>query len=63
MYKIQSINNPDQVYALKSISKFYMNPADISDLKNEINSLNELNHAHIVRFFELYEDKNNFYLR
>lgn len=48
--------------AVKMIDKLRLNAEEIVLLQNEVNSLKNLTHPNIVKIYEIYENKNKFYL-
>mmetsp|Transcript_7294 Transcript_7294/g.17786 ORF Transcript_7294/g.17786 Transcript_7294/m.17786 type:complete len:550 (-) Transcript_7294:179-1828(-) len=49
-------------YAIKSINKRKLDPAQLGELKNEVELLRQLDHPNIVRLYEVYEHGNKMYL-
>ncbi|GAB5353535.1 hypothetical protein AAMO2058_000043900 [Amorphochlora amoebiformis] len=49
-------------YAIKSINKRKLDPAQLGELKNEVALLRILDHPSIVRLYEVYELPNRMYL-
>ena len=48
--------------AVKTLKKKHMSKKEIEVLMNEITVLKELDHPNIVKIFEYFEDKQNFYI-
>ena len=61
VYKAMNLITENFV-AIKSIKKKKDNSAEGIDIKNEINVLKKLNHPNIVKIFEFYDIKDNYYL-
>ena len=61
VYKAMNLITENFV-AIKSIIKKKDNSAEGIDIKNEINVLKKLNHPNIVKIFEFYDIKDNYYL-
>ena len=56
-------NNPGTIRAMKIISKkFLLKNVDDANLVEEIFILKNLDHPNIMKLYEFFEDKNNFYL-
>mmetsp|Transcript_12594 Transcript_12594/g.18833 ORF Transcript_12594/g.18833 Transcript_12594/m.18833 type:complete len:498 (+) Transcript_12594:73-1566(+) len=51
-------------FAIKSINKRKLDPAQLGELKNEVNLLRQLDHPNIVRLYQVYEPQgqNKMYL-
>ena len=60
VYKAMNIKTENLV-AIKSIKK-NDNKTEGQDIKNEINVLKKLNHPNIVKIYEFYDIKDNYYL-
>ena len=48
--------------AVKVISRFSLNHENLRAILNEIKTLKALDHPHIVKLYDMFEDKRNFYL-
>ena len=53
----QGTNNNNHLYAMKTLRQGRMTREFIAELKNEIRSIRRLDHPNIVRFHEVYYDK------
>ena len=53
---------PKRQFAIKSIRKSINTDKAFKYFRGEVEMLKELDHPHIVRFFECYQDSDNFYL-
>ena len=51
-----------QQYVIKSIDKAFLSGMFAKELKNEVDVLRQLDHPHIVRIYETYEDRNAIHL-
>mmetsp|Transcript_12641 Transcript_12641/g.22940 ORF Transcript_12641/g.22940 Transcript_12641/m.22940 type:complete len:582 (+) Transcript_12641:78-1823(+) len=51
-----------ELYAIKSINKRKLDPAQIGELKNEVDLLRRLDHPSIVRLYEVFEQGSKMYL-
>lgn len=49
-------------FAIKIIKKSKMDTEELEQLKNEIQILKELNHPHIVKLYEVYDESSEIYL-
>jgi len=49
-------------FAIKSINKRKLDPAQLGELKNEVDLLKQLDHPNIVRLYETYEHNDKMYL-
>ena len=52
----------DEAYAVKVVTKAKLTKEDEIALKDEIQVLKELQHEHIIRLYEVFEEKNYWYL-
>ena len=59
--KAYLISFPKMVFAVKIIKKTRENDKNFKYFKTEVDTLKELDHPHIVRFFECYHDTQNHY--
>lgn len=62
VFKAQSLTDQSFTVAIKMLSKKHMSEKDISDLGDEVQILNHLDHPNIVKYYEVYEDKKSLYL-
>lgn len=53
---------PDHKVAIKIISKEKLTQAQIQDIRSEVAILSSLDHPHIVKYYETYEDVKYLYL-
>ena len=61
--KVSLINNPSTIRAMKIISKEnIMEGVDNSKLIDEVTILKKLDHPNIMKIYECYVDKDNFYI-
>jgi calcium-dependent protein kinase len=51
-----------QRYALKTLQINRMDPAKMQELRDEITIMKGLDHPHIVRLYDVHEEKNKMYL-
>ena len=58
VYKVRR-KNDKEIRALKAIKK---NSLKVSELKNEINILKEIDHPNIMNIYEFFEDENYLYI-
>lgn len=56
--KVRSLKS-NKIYTMKRI---YKDPQSIKFYKEEITKLKELDNPYIIKYYELFEDNNNFYL-
>ncbi len=62
VYKVQNIAS-DNLRAMKVISKeLIQSGVDAAEISNEIQILSRLDHPNIMRVYEFFEDKDNFYI-
>ena len=62
VYKVQNIAS-ENLRAMKVISKeFIHSGVDAAEISNEIQILSRLDHPNIMRIYEFFEDKDNFYI-
>ena len=52
----------DETYAVKVVTKAKLTKEDEIALKDEIQVLKELQHEHIIRLYDVFEEKNYWYL-
>ena len=50
-------NDPDKVYAVKSIDKTKLSPKRLLSAMNEIKILSTVDHPNIIKYYETYEDE------
>jgi calcium-dependent protein kinase len=55
-------DTPQQTYAIKAIDKNFLSGMFAKELQNEVDVLRQLDHPHIVRIYETYEDRSIIYL-
>lgn len=55
-------DNPNQVFAVKSIDKLKFSDDNIQTLENEIKTLSSVDHPNIVRYYETYNDERFFHI-
>lgn len=55
-------DNPNQVFAVKSIDKLKFSDDNIQTLDNEIKTLSSVDHPNIVRYYETYNDERYFHI-
>ena len=60
--KATVVGDNTQVRAVKMIDMVTLNREECSDLKKEIDILNNLHHPNIMRLHEVYENKSMIYL-
>ncbi len=59
----EAINKQTKIrYAVKEVMRSSMKPVDEEALRLEMEIMGELNHPHIVKFIDVFEDKDNFYI-
>lgn len=51
-----------EAYAVKIVTKSKLTPEDEAALKDEISVLKELNHSNIIRLYDVYDEKNYYFL-
>ena len=56
------MNNKDQLYAIKQIKKKSQSEKAIEAMYREVNVMKTVDHAHIIKYFETYEEQNFIYL-
>ena len=59
-YKINDVNNTK--YAVKIIARNDLDPTLHEDFLTELRILKELDHPYVIKLYEVYTDKNNYYL-
>lgn len=57
-----NLSKLQQQYAIKAIDKNFLSGMFAKELRNEADVLRQLDHPHIVRIYEVYEDLNTIYL-
>lgn len=62
VYKATSIEEPDLAYAIKQIKKPKTSDAALNELRREINIMQTVDHPHIIKYYETYEEENYIYL-
>lgn len=64
VYKVIDLDDNNIYKAIKVFPKQFLlhNPAWIPGLRSEINTLKKFQHQNIIRFYEILETPNNFYL-
>jgi len=60
--EVRSRANSAELYAAKIVSKSKMKPEDTSALRDEIAILKELNHPHIIKLYEVFDEPTNYFL-
>ena len=58
----KSLFYQDKVYGVKSINKVKLPKESIGTLSKEIEVLAELDHPNIIKYYETYEDENDFHI-
>jgi len=56
------LRSTNDIRAMKIIRKEDMSSEYMNNLLNEIDILKQIDHPHIVKLYEFYQDKVNFYL-
>lgn len=62
MYKATAVNDPSRVVAVKIINKRNLDDFMLESLENEIYLLNKVDHPHIAKYFETYDEANYIYM-
>lgn len=62
VFKASSVNNKDQLFAIKQVKKKSQSESAIEAMYREVNVMNSVDHAHIIKYFETYEESNYIYL-
>ena len=62
VFKASSVNNKDQLFAIKQVKKKSQSESAIEAMYREVNVMNSVEHAHIIKYFETYEESNYIYL-
>ena len=57
-----NIKDPSQKVAIKVINKKGMTSTELDDLVQEVKMLSQIDHPHIVNYYESYDDTKYFYL-
>ena len=62
--RLKGTRNNELIRAMKIIDKSKINASDSENdtIKNEINVLKKIDHPNIMKIYEFYEDKDNFYI-
>ena len=62
--RLKGVTDTEIIRALKIIDKSKINGSDSENdtIKNEINVLKKIDHPNIMKIYEFYEDKENFYI-
>ncbi|OQS05393.1 calcium/calmodulin-dependent protein kinase [Thraustotheca clavata] len=55
-------NQSGQRYAVKCVDKSKMKAVDYNSMAFEVNTLKKLKHPNIIKFYDVYQDENYFYL-
>jgi serine/threonine protein kinase len=61
VYSASERENPEEKVAIKVINKVKINQ-QVDKVMNEIEVLKDLDHPHIVKYVEFYENEYNMYL-
>ena len=62
IYAVRRKDSPEQLLALKEISKDQVDAVFLEELRNEVAILRTLDHPNIVRVYEMFESKRAIYL-
>ena len=62
VYKAANKQNKDQQIAIKAIDKRKLTKEEINDIHEEVKTIQAVDHANIVNYFETYEDERFVYL-
>ena len=62
VYKATSKINPDRIAAVKIINKRGMDDFTLKSLESEIHLLNKVDHPHIAKYYETYDEANYLYM-
>lgn len=54
VYKGINRFNPNMTVAIKAIDKRRLSPEEIDDIHKEVQTLQSVDHAHIINYFETY---------
>lgn len=62
VFLAQGAKDPDFKVAIKAISKKKVDAQDLKQMKQELSILQSLDHPHVVKYYESYENSNYFYI-
>ena len=62
VFKATNTKNKSQKYAIKQIKKTAQSEEALEAMYREIQVMNKVDHPHIIKYFETYDEKNFIYL-
>mmetsp|Transcript_11972 Transcript_11972/g.13610 ORF Transcript_11972/g.13610 Transcript_11972/m.13610 type:complete len:248 (-) Transcript_11972:598-1341(-) len=62
VYKACSITDEDTLFAIKHLDISSMKAKQINEISSEVQILNSLDHPNIVKYYEIYEDREALYI-
>ena len=62
VYKATAVDDPSRVVAVKIINKKGLDSFMMESLENEIHLLNKVDHPHIAKYYETYDEANYLYM-
>ena len=62
VYRATSKKDITQRVAIKMINKNKLSPDELLSLRNEVAIMQQVDHPHIVKYYETYEEKKTIYL-
>ena len=62
VYNARSLYDDDTLFAIKHLNIRNMTPRKVNEISMEVQILNSLDHPNIVKYYEIYEDKDSLYI-
>lgn len=62
VYKARSKTDADTLFAIKKMIISDFSPKQVELISQEVNVLNNLDHPNIVKYYEIYQDKESLYI-